>query len=59
MKIMKYESPEIEVTRFNVYTKIMGDNVFIPGGGDGDSTKVPGDEYISADDYSGEYDDDF
>lgn len=42
-KTMKYETPEIEITRFELDTNIM--NVIIPGGSsgeDGDLVPVPG-----------------
>lgn len=40
-KIMKYETPEIEFTRFEVDTRIM--NVILPGGDDGDLVDIPTD----------------
>ncbi|MFQ9514601.1 MAG: hypothetical protein ACLRZ9_02115 [Eubacterium sp.] len=48
-KTVKYETPEIEITRFELETKIMN-NIVIPGGGsgeDGNDTLVPGDKFDS------------
>lgn len=44
---MKYEAPEIEITRFDVKTRIM-DVPILPGDdGDGDLNPIPSDEYTS------------
>lgn len=42
-KIVRYETPKLVVTRFEVDKRIMNGIVIPPGGGDGDITFVPGD----------------
>lgn len=48
-KLMKYETPEIEFTRFEVETKLM--TVVFPGSGDDDredpTVPIGGDDWIS------------
>lgn len=52
-KTMKYETPEFEITRFQVETRLM---TFITPGGDDDDEEFPthdlgGNEWISIPDY--------